>query len=260
MNNLFSKLIITISFVFIYSSFSFSQPKFNRQSLEKYSYLVYGKITTYDPHRYGINNGTGFFLRKGNKLFFITAYHVLHAWDPNSFHSQISEGMHWPEKMYIRVQRKDNNQRDSIEIDLSKHNKENDQFHGFEKPDICKIEIKNYSQYNIFSVEEYIDPKSFYLEPISITSYGYAGSHRDIKPSNTSLKLYSSLDNALVTNSDTIAFNYIVTFTGKAGPGYSGAPVFFQSIIQDSLKSTFGGIVIAGGGITGKKRKNFNSY
>lgn len=206
--------------------------------LEKYSY----HLIAIDWKGGTIYNATGFFIKKSDRLFFITASHALTGWNA----MQLIQTANYPDENEIILQIKSSDQIEPYNIDLRPYKKDSSQISITEAADIAIIEFNSSleQKYKIYSLEEFIklDKKS---NNDTMKIYGYTNSYlpgthlREVikdKPKEGTLAYINPLK-----SNDSIYFE-VQTVAGIVTQGFSGAPIFSIS----GNTTYFNGVCVGG--------------
>ena len=140
-------------------------------NLSKYSYLVVGfydiKIVD-DYQSFKATQGTCFFVRKNNKLFLISAKHLLTSWNPETS----TKNMLYPDKLNLRLF--DTNDKVQFYVlDIKDINKAIEGAYTYNDPDVFIIEFEDDPKYKINSIEKFIDDEISITQESNIRLYGY---------------------------------------------------------------------------------------
>lgn len=236
MSNLL-KLFIGLLFLF-QSIFSYSMN--DNLNLEKYSYHLIGV----EWNQNTVINATGFFIKKNNRLFLITASHAITGWNGLQ---QINDSNH-PDEMEIIFQRIGSDEIEPFNIDLRPFKSRSKKINVEIEPDITIIEldIALTEKFTIHSIEDLMMTKELNVID-SMKIFGYTNSH----PPKTHLidiindHCKEGSIKYLTTSKLKESINYEAqTLNGSVTQGSSGAPVFTISTKDHSIK--FNGICIAG--------------
>jgi len=226
----------------------FISAQYDQGGLSMCSYLVF----TMDAHSNNLNNGTGFFIRKENRLFFITAKHVITRHE--------GEEVVLPkfsDSLSIVVDRSNLNRFKFWYIDI-KQAKATKWIPFIQDDDVFVYEFKKPypTKDTIYSIESFIDSPAIKekINPgLRILVYGFR--FYDLTEYKIGLSSPPSLSYFLGTYSDSSLYfkdydlfdKYIYkTFVikGDIGPGYSGAPVFLKTSSGTKGKFIFYGMHI----------------
>src|SRR5437868_3054339 len=214
-------------------------------SLVKYSYVV-----VRGENNDGYFSGTGFYIRNGSKIFFITNYHVATGYDARS-------------SIVIRTQ-------DSIKISFSHADipnvfslkpirNKNEEFYiqDLIKPDLwvagldTQAVAKLSKGIKIFDVNDFIDEKYFDSIPRNVIIYGYPGNKISNEKVKGELVMAYYIDNPdTLKNILTPGHNpkevidkfrnlYFLTSNSSLRPGMSGSPVYGEFLINGQLRLKF---------------------
>lgn len=224
---------------------------YSQDSLMKYSYFVYGKKQV--GKNIDSKQGTCLFIRKGGKIFLVSAKHVFTVWQSND--SSISTKRF--DTLYIRFPKSDGKGAVFHPIDVRRYNDQIEGSYYYKDPDLFVIEFKAAEKYQINSIEKLFN-NSLGNKNDNFICFGFPSAKNEtpnnfmfVSAKNFRGTLISSLNENLnyqdrrrnVKVAD--AINYAVTTRSNVyGGGYSGAPVFIQD--GKSRKWYFGGIVSQG--------------
>lgn len=224
------------------SNMTTPQPDVN---LQKYSYFIFGVKT---PNT--INQGTGFFVREQERLFFITAAHTITGWSPIT--GKNDPGPLPGDIFQLRLY-KDNTEV-FIPLDFSKHKQSYVKKLGFDQPDLFVMEIKNLN-FEINSIESYFmkypltdsihesqifgfpvleenDPNKYVKAPASKLEAELGFDYKK--------KIYWQMFNKY----DSINYQLKILNSFSTLHGYSGSPVFHK--IGNKREIVFGGVLFSG--------------
>lgn len=103
----------------------FALPSFvtAQDSLKKYSYLVYGQSNS---NVSSLHTGTGSFLKKGNKVYFLSSNHVFSGFD-----SEAKKIEDYPDTLYINLKEKKSNKKVKYAVDIREYKKRNQATYNF---------------------------------------------------------------------------------------------------------------------------------
>ncbi len=131
-------------------------------TLSKYCYYLFGyKISPQGAYTGG---GSAFFIRNNNKLFLITALHVL-----DGCKDQQEKDIYFPDTIYVFIEDATGNIANKIPIDIRKIKDTTPCISHRYTTDFITIEIENNNQIN--SVEKFIYP--IFKETDSIKIFGF---------------------------------------------------------------------------------------
>lgn len=215
----------------------------NYDSLRKYSYCIRG----YTIEKNGVipTGGTCFFIKRNDKLFLITAYHVICGTDDND-----NKIKNYPKELTVFTFDSVGNLSDYFfSISIKSILDTCRAINSFVEPDIIAIEINNNNR--LRTVEKFIKPP--FQQPGQVIMFGFPGLGDLTHPSGWGIIGASNLnidnrDSQIITHTkyedgtlDSI--NYYIntenkndTFFSKGWyKGYSGSPVF----IKDKVTKTW---------------------
>jgi len=206
--------------------------------LAGYSYLIMGRT------RSGCTvQATGFLVRSKNKIYVVTACHVINGWYYESFEKDDS----YPDTLYLRVYNKLSGKAAFIPMDIRMLKRQKS---DPDSPDVYFYPIVIPDSYQINALETLIN-KTGQTTPLpnEILVYGFC-----LNEDSDSIdfeKLKVSKAHPWLHDKDDYTcdpFVYHVGYTGnELGPGDSGSPVYF--IYKDqaaNLSLQFGGLLIGG--------------
>jgi|GEM_PF-4622075 len=203
-----------------------------------YSYLLFRFI---DENN--INQGTGFFLKKNNILYLVTAAH--------NFHTDKTSKIKTAEDFYLRMPKSDNSF-DMIRIENNPINKKDIEYQNLDV-NFYKVDIPESYNVNIINIEE---KRNFEVK--TLISYGYSVVDdnsdnlqkyiNEIRPTEFQSSIFGSYENPIRYDDGTIDFNnfagiFISTTLGK---GSSGSPVFSKTISNGKEVFEFVGLLHTG--------------
>lgn len=201
-------------------------------------------------------SGTGFFIRKANRLFLLTSKHVLSGCD------KTDKNPYYPNEMGMWVSN------DSIpkilRLNVKKIKDTSSCLPLTLSPDIIVVEIKDTITRNVYSVEKFICPRYKKINNAVIIGYpgiggvmaGLGLEHRSplkIKLEKNAYSLEGSYTDATMTKRDSINY-YIFSKTQDFKDnlrGISGSPFFVQD--RKSKKWRIAGIAV-GNAVTNKNK------
>ena len=225
---------------FVYSCAS-SQKPISADSLEKYSYSFFTSKKKIPE----VHFGTGFFLRQGSRLYFVTARHTFIQCDSTNKKEYYNGD-------YATIDLPTQSQ--TIPIELVKTKDSCNCLDLNRYPDIAVFELGDSAAYKVNSAEEFMLPpfKSFsdaemYGQGFVTESTGFyfTKQHHTHLPSKT-FEILAFLGDSVTRRIDSVDYFFFVT-TLKFGPsykGYSGSPVFLQD--SSSKKWRIAGIFTSG--------------
>lgn len=215
-------------------------------NLSKYSYFVF---TIKDENN--TEQGTGFFLKKDNRLFFVTTAHFIGSWDSKNNKPYA----HIMDSFYLRLYKEGHVEPFFISIDVKEIRKEIKKGYAFEFPDLYIMEFNNSDNYQINYIE--IEQNIYPVKPpiTSLTIFGFP-----VIDSVNDINVYVRLPPSKSTGTITANYSKIVTWAefnksdylnyqiniieGVTKKGISGSPVFMK--LPNIDKMVFGGMVILG--------------
>jgi hypothetical protein len=188
-----------------------------------------------------VNNSTGFFIRRENRLFFVTASHALTGWNA----MQLTNDTDYPDEASIILRRKADNQIEPLGINLKPFKTNHKEITVGTDADIGIIEFSDDVQkkYKINSIEGYLGEGAF-DNKLDLSVSGFINTY----PPGTHLRNVIKDDSKTgilkhFTGNATNEINYEAqTVSGVVTPGFSGAPVF--AISPKGTK--FNGVCIGG--------------
>lgn len=223
---------------------------YTQENVAKYSYFIYG-----DKDRNSIEQGTGFFLKNRNRLYFATAAHILLSWDFKN-NKPTSPPI---DTFFLRLPKKNSIGFYFYPISVNIIRERFRKGYAFEYPDLCFIEILNSKEYDIniinFSHSKY--PISKNISDVFIWGFPVNDTINDrgcymTLPSSESVgktiadyfkKVYWPDHNVY----DSINYQ-IKIIKGPCKNGMSGSPIFLKTSTSRNL--VFGGMVIMGDPLT----------
>ena len=214
-----------------------SQKKYD--SLKKYSYFIYGIV---NDNRW--SEATGFFIKKKNKLFLISALHVFSG--RNIDHTM---EMGYPNILYLRI--KNHSVTPTyFPINISKIKDTVRDADFYINPDVFVYEIKLLKAIKIYSIEKFIKPVPC-DKAVNVITCGYPIDQKASKK-ETLVASPVLIHERVIGNyckpiywtdhkvNDNI--NYLISANNGIRDGSSGSPVYF--IIQDKIY--FAGLISVG--------------
>ncbi|MFP5041665.1 hypothetical protein [Parasediminibacterium sp. JCM 36343] len=203
---------------------SFSQE--DAGSFRQYSYLLYGKGT--NGIVTGSAAGTCFFVRKGGRLFLITAKHVLCGCGGGK------KSEYYPDKLMVRRM----GGMDTLAIDISRIRDTATLMEPYLEPDVMAMEVPNDTA--ISSAERFLMPP--FRKVGRLIACGYSGSAvmregQLTSPAEASLMSFPKDSYLIGTAQDSASpaidsLNYCIMPKGGASGidfrGWSGSPVFIE--------------------------------
>lgn len=250
------RLLLLLAFVF---QKSYSSAQAETDSLTKYSYLLFGFLHK-QPEGAFVKfypwQGTGFFVKKNDRLFLVSAKHVL---TPCSYQKKRWDYYNYPDTFYIRIPVKKGSDSGWIPYQLITGRVKDTVTcfsYTYEDPDVFVIELSNMDSYKI----NYIDLEDYHLKVSDIAEVEFNGFFLDIPAgklnfdnftSQQSVRrkavLFSDPDRPIImTDSEEIKHDDVYDFellredTASLG-GCSGSPVFFKQ--KNSGKWILGGLI-----------------
>lgn len=232
-------------------------PQDNSDSLRKYTYFIMGfKIDRSTDSILGMVEGSAFFLKKSEKMFFVTAKHVLHGF--NNYCQKLPNS---PDTLTILMHDKNGKAifSNPLLIDIRKIKDTSTCEPCTTMPDYILYEVKDYKKYNIFSIENF---KPFCLPKNTgdLVIYGFPSTNTHdtttgkmiirgaSKLMTTRYSIGSEMD--FVDKDGTLktsSINYVVNtkdfIVGPNLKGFSGSPAFIMD--KNSLSYKFIGIFAA---------------
>ncbi|PWT96806.1 MAG: hypothetical protein C5B52_14875 [Bacteroidetes bacterium] len=221
-------------------------------SLSDYSYFLFGVKGGYFNKKSGTEAefyfGTGFFVKQDQKVFLVSAKHVL---TPCNIVDS-SRDDDFPDSLYVRIKSRKTKRYMLYPIRIKMDSVQCRPY--YQEADAYAYEIKNPSKYFINSVEKFVVDD---VADSSIESEAYTCGYPNVvslnfeelmknKPKISKIKLASKLNMVLVLGDgiyDTI--NYFANLdSGVLRSGNSGSPVFFQD--KKDGKFIFGGLLSRG--------------
>lgn len=222
------------AFAFLYLMNLYSQSN-SINDISDYSYFLF------DIKDNNMNQGTGFFIKKSDKTYLVTASH--------NFHTDKTATNKTADKFYIRLKRKDNGKNEILLIDnipLPKTETTKDL-------DINFYEINLPSKYLINFID--LEPKDI-KTPENIICYGYAvvdGNEdnpqlyvENLKPTEFKGKVKFEYRKPIkyFETQERDYFNYVVEYqVDSLGRGTSGSPVFSINEKNGILFYSFAGLI-----------------
>ncbi|MDO3628229.1 hypothetical protein [Mucilaginibacter sp. BT774] len=210
--------------------------------LAKYSYLIYGCSSSGNSVQ-----ATGFFVKKKNHTFLVTASHVVNGWLFESFDAKGS----YPDTLFIKIGLKNSHLDTALAIDISdlKHIKADPYSH-----DIYFIPVNIPASCQVYRLDSLIlNYKPISHIPHTILTYGFA-----VDDQSLSLRQFEgqASKKAIVHLPDWNAYScsplvYEITYSGDdLGAGDSGSPAYFITegvgSNRESVTIQFGGLLFGG--------------
>ena len=237
------KFLYIALFILLNLSMAYGQRSvIDTSKLPKYSYLIYGYSSSGNSVQ-----ATGFFVKKRNSTYLVTACHVINGW----FFASFNEKGSYPDSLFVKIGLKNIDRDTSLAIDISnlKYTKADPY-----SQDIFFIPIKIPSGCVVNSLESLIVNFTPITKiPETIFSYGFLVDDQSLSsrrfgkanPTKAMARLPKWNDYSCSP------LVYEVTYSGDVlGPGYSGAPIYFVEkdlgSKRHSVKIQFGGLLFGG--------------
>jgi hypothetical protein len=235
-----ARFLCIIFIVLLNLSAAYSQQ--NIAKLPEYSYLIYGCSSSGNAVQ-----ATGFFVKKRNQTYLVTASHVVNGWFFASFDVKGS----YPDTLFVKIALKNSHRDTVLAIDISdlKHIKADPYSH-----DIYFIPVNIPASCQVYRLESLIlNYRPISHAPQIILTYGFA-----VDDISLLLRKFEALSSkkAIAHLSDWNAYScsplvYEITYSGNdLGPGDSGSPVYFitegASCKRESVTVQFGGLLFGG--------------
>ena len=217
-------------------------------TLQKYSYYVFGNKESPDGLSMQTVEGTCFFVKAGNKTFLVSAKHVITSWST----SDASKPDLYPDTLFVRFPVADTDSFIDYPIDIRIIKAHVQGSYYYNEPDIFVMEFPETDKIQINTIEDIKldDPPKGLLA--SAVVYGFPpqinnkikiGAYLEARLFSSPYENITYRDNKRnVPVSDTI--NYLIKCTTDVQGGYSGAPVFLKN--DGSERWYFAGIVSQG--------------
>ena len=229
-------------------------------SLKKYSYFVNG----YLKGAWSNGSGTGFFIKKDKKIFFVTNYHVYTGYDPITQENQPCD------TISIRLK----TVKDSLFIKLPSNRDSliEKKIKGLEIGDLValrlnKTQIKVCNSIGLFDVTQLLDTSYLNLSPANIFFYGFPSKEVTYSKLSKMLVPLGQISYSKFKKIDSSVYNkisrrnYIITdtsfqinyrkvyclFSNLSTGGMSGSPIFGEYNIKGIVEYRLIGIVRGGG-------------
>jgi hypothetical protein len=227
----------------------------NYDSLRKYSYAIVGSAVNKDSIR-GYYAGTCFFIKKNNRLFLVTAEHVL-----SSCH-MVDNKNDYPKYMNITIENSKGEIIESLPINISTIKDTAHCPDPLNHPDIIALEVKKNDK--LYSVEKFLT--SSFKNWDNIEMFGFPNTCLNV--SNPNNIIITKASNVYIKRQNTTIYNtaptndigvYDSTYffivnkdlvVDSLMHGFSGAPIF----IKESHSNKFG--IIGAFSIFGYDRVN----
>jgi hypothetical protein len=201
-------------------------PQSDIDSLSKYTYLIYGEKSG------KMAIGSCFFIRKGGRLFLVTAKHVLSGCGDNS----VKEAL-YPDAVKII-----NNPEQKIifKLDISNIKDTATCLPMWLNPDIIDVEIQDPMAQSVYSVEQFIsNPYSYFGDseiigfPGNVSAPGTNPVMLTFSKGTYGITVSDTIDDAVNHTSKVDAINYhvfsrTIAADVKEGKGLSGSPFYIQ--------------------------------
>jgi len=211
--------------------------------MKKYSY----HIVAIEWQNYKVINGSGFFVKKGNRLFFVTSSHCLTGW--NVFNGVASD--EYPDVIEIILFNRATNKLDVFPINAIpfKNANKGNRIHNSNDLTVIEVDPALQTTHIIYGIEDYLYPTVNYHNS-EIFLAGYDNNY----PAGISLISIleaNCKDGVLLFANNSLANNDLYeaqTIRGEVVRGASGAPAF----VYDNNTMKFCGVCIGGDNIPGK--------
>ena len=217
-------------------------------TLQKYSYYVFGNKELPDGLSMQTVEGTCFFVKAGDKTFLVSAKHVMTSWST----SDASKPDLYPDTLFVRFPLSDTGRFIDYPIDIRNIKAHAEGSYYYNEPDIFVMEFPETDKIQINAIDEIMPDDSAKGLLASAVVYGFPpqknkkikmGAYLEARLFSSPYENITYRDNKRnVPVSDTI--NYLIKCTTDVQAGYSGAPVFLKN--DDSDQWHFAGIVSQG--------------
>lgn len=248
------KLVFRVFVLSIFCSCTVSQrgqvKSYSEKGISKYSYFIYG-----NKDQYSIEQGTGFFLKMGKRVYFATAAHIILSWD---FKNNIAT---YPpiDSFFVRLPKKNFSGFYFYPILVNSIRQKSQKGYAFQYPDMCLIEITNSQDYDLnilslsssnYPLKESISDAFIWGFPVNDTVNDrnvYMGLPPSESVGKTVVDYFKKVFWIQHGISDSINYQ-IKIIKGACKSGMSGSPIFIKTTYSDKL--IFGGMAIMGDSVT----------
>jgi hypothetical protein len=221
-------------------------------SLKEHSYYIYGNQKSADGSYMVSVEATCFFVRAGEKIYLVSAKHVLTSWST----ADSTKPAVYPDTLFVRIPLTNSGPVTDIPVDIRDIKSGAHGSYYYNEPDIFAMEFSDpgKTKINAFNIAD-IAADSIATkkrDQAAAVAYGFpAGTKTNEKsPVPLSGRVFSLPDENINYRDNQRGaevrdiVNYLVKFDEPVKPGYSGAPVFLED--KDSAKWFFAGVISQG--------------